>query len=40
MQPFRDASKLFNKELFVIKKSNYYIFYICPIILFFMIILN
>jgi len=40
IQPFRDAIKLFNKELFVISKSNYYIFYICPIILFFIIILN
>jgi len=40
IQPFRDAIKLFNKELIIIKKSNFYIFYICPIILFFMIILN
>jgi len=40
IQPFRDAIKLFNKELFIIKKSNYYIFYICPVILFFMIIIN
>lgn len=40
IQPFRDAIKLFNKELFIISKSNYYIFYICPIILFFLIILN
>jgi len=42
-QPFRDAIKLFNKELFIIKKSNYYIFYIfyiCPIILFFIMIFN
>jgi len=40
IQPFRDAIKLFNKELFIIKKSNYYIFYFCPIVLFFIIILN
>jgi len=39
-QPFRDAIKLFNKELFIIQKSNYLLFYICPIILFFFIILN
>jgi len=39
-QPFSDAIKLFNKELFIIKKSNYYVYYICPMILFFMIIFN
>jgi len=40
IQPFRDAIKLFNKELFIIKKSSYYIFYFCPILLFFIIIIN
>jgi len=40
LQPFRDAIKLFNKELFIIKKSNYYMFYICPVILFFIMIIN
>jgi len=40
LQPFRDAIKLFNKELFIIRKSNYLLFYICPVILFFIIILN
>jgi len=40
LQPFSDAIKLFNKELFIIKKSNYLLFYICPMILFFIIILN
>jgi len=34
LQPFRDAIKLFRKEVFIILKSNYYIYYICPIILF------
>lgn len=40
LQPFRDAIKLFNKEVFIIYKSSYYLFYICPISLFFMIICN
>jgi len=40
VQPFSDAIKLFNKELFVIKKSNYYMFYLCPIILFFIMMIN
>lgn len=39
-QPFRDAIKLFNKEVFIILKSNYFIFYICPVILFFIILAN
>nr|ATJ03022.1 NADH dehydrogenase subunit 1 [Atta texana] len=34
LQPFSDAVKLFSKEVFVIYKSNYYMYYICPIILF------
>lgn len=40
LQPFRDAIKLFNKEVFIIYKSSYYLFYICPILLFFIIICN
>lgn len=40
LQPFSDAIKLFNKEVLVIYKSRYYLFYICPIILFFIIICN
>lgn len=39
-QPFSDATKLFNKEIFQILKSNKFIFYICPILLFFIIITN
>lgn len=39
-QPFRDAIKLFNKEFFFIIKSNYYIYYISPVILFSLIIIN
>lgn len=39
-QPFSDAIKLFNKEVFRILKSNKYIFYICPILLLFMILIN
>lgn len=31
-QPFRDAIKLFKKELFKIYKSNIYLYYICPLI--------
>lgn len=40
LQPFRDAIKLFNKEVFIIYKSRYYLFYICPVLLFFIIICN
>lgn len=40
LQPFRDAIKLFNKEVFIIYKSRYYLFYVCPILLFFIIICN
>lgn len=39
-QPFRDAIKLFNKEIFKILKSNIYIYYICSILLFFIILIN
>lgn len=40
LQPFRDAIKLFRKERIIIYKSNYYLFYICPIVLFFIILSN
>nr|QBG38563.1 NADH dehydrogenase subunit 1 [Acropyga butteli] len=33
-QPFSDAIKLLNKELFYIYKSNYNLFYICPLLSF------
>lgn len=39
-QPFRDAIKLFRKELFIIMKSRYYLYYFSPIILFFLMIMN
>lgn len=38
-QPFSDAIKLLNKELFYVYKSNYNFFYICPIIRFILIII-
>lgn len=37
-QPFRDAIKLFNKEIFLILKSNQYIYYLCPLMRFVIII--
>lgn len=40
IQPFSDAIKLFNKEIFKILKSNIYIYYICPILIFFIIVRN
>lgn len=40
LQPFSDAIKLFSKESFIIYKSSYYLFYICPVLLFFIIICN
>lgn len=39
-QPFRDAIKLFNKEVFIIFKSRYYLFYVSPILLFFLMLIN
>lgn len=39
-QPFRDAIKLFNKEVLFIYKSNYYLFYFCPILLIFFMLFN
>lgn len=38
-QPFSDAIKLLNKELFYVYKSNYNFFYMCPIIRFTIIII-
>lgn len=40
LQPFRDALKLFNKEILKILKSNIYIYYICPVLLIFIILRN
>lgn len=40
LQPFRDAIKLFNKEFFFIIKSNNYLYYICPVLLFLFILCN
>nr|AWN56370.1 NADH dehydrogenase subunit 1 [Pheidole tristis] len=40
LQPFSDAVKLFNKEIFIIYKSSYSLFYMCPIMLFFMMMSN
>lgn len=40
LQPFSDAIKLFTKEVIVIYKSSNYLFFICPIILFFFMIRN
>nr|QBG38588.1 NADH dehydrogenase subunit 1 [Acropyga donisthorpei] len=34
LQPFSDAIKLLNKELFYIYKSNYNLFYLCPVLSF------
>lgn len=39
-QPFGDAVKLFNKEIFKILKSNIYIIYVCSILLIFIILIN
>lgn len=38
-QPFRDAIKLFNKEIFIILKSNQYIYYLCPLMRFIIIMI-
>lgn len=32
LQPFSDAVKLFNKEVFYILKSNQYLYYLCPLL--------
>lgn len=34
LQPFSDAIKLFSKEVFYILKSNQYLYYICPLLSF------
>lgn len=38
-QPFSDAIKLINKELFYVYKSNYNLFYLCPLVIFIFIII-
>lgn len=40
IQPFRDGIKLFCKENLVIFKSNYYFYYVSPVILMLIIIMN
>jgi NADH-ubiquinone oxidoreductase chain 1 len=39
LQPFSDAIKLLNKELFYVYKSNYNIFYLCPMVSFIIILI-
>lgn len=39
-QPFSDAIKLINKELFYVYKSNYNLFYLCPLIRFIFILMT
>lgn len=39
LQPFGDAIKLFSKEIFFVLKSNYYLYYLSPIISFILILL-
>lgn len=39
LQPFRDAIKLFNKELFIIRKINIKLFYFIPILLIILLII-
>lgn len=39
-QPFRDAIKLINKEIFYIFKSNYNLFYLCPLLRFAVMIIR
>lgn len=38
-QPFSDAIKLFTKEIFILSKSNYLIYYLCPVLVFFLMII-
>lgn len=38
-QPFRDAVKLFRKEIFDIIQSNYIIYRVCPVVVFMMILI-
>lgn len=39
-QPFRDAVKLLRKNLFIVFKSNYIIYYFCPMLLMLMILIT
>nr|QGW36329.1 NADH dehydrogenase subunit 1 [Dolichoderus sibiricus] len=39
LQPFSDAIKLYSKELFVIFKSNKYMYYLCPLMSFMMMMM-
>nr|UEP15895.1 NADH dehydrogenase subunit 1 [Dolichoderus sibiricus] len=39
LQPFSDAIKLYSKELFVIFKSNKYMYYLCPLVSFMMMMM-
>nr|QYK92311.1 NADH dehydrogenase subunit 1 [Tetramorium tsushimae] len=39
-QPFSDAIKLFTKEVMIIYKSSNYLFFICPVFLFFFMVVN
>nr|YP_010341326.1 NADH dehydrogenase subunit 1 [Stenamma muralla]UNZ99580.1 NADH dehydrogenase subunit 1 [Stenamma muralla] len=39
-QPFSDAIKLFSKEVFIIYKSSYFLYYISPGLLFFFMFMN
>lgn len=39
-QPFRDGVKLFCKESLIIFKSNHYLYYISPVTLMLIIIMN
>lgn len=40
IQPFRDGVKLFSKESLVVFKSNYYFYYVSPIVLILLMIMN
>lgn len=40
LQPFRDAIKLFSKEAFYPNKSNYLIYYFCPLFSFRLVFLG
>nr|YP_010334249.1 NADH dehydrogenase subunit 1 [Crematogaster matsumurai]UNH90058.1 NADH dehydrogenase subunit 1 [Crematogaster matsumurai] len=40
LQPFSDAVKLFTKEVFKVLNSNWILYYLCPMIMFFMMIMN
>jgi len=39
LQPFSDAIKLYSKELFIIFKSNKYLYYFCPLLRFSIILI-